>query len=344
MTADPAAGELARRVGLDAEVDCGNGKPLRPIGFDDVAGIGADLAGEIGAEHRRLAADPGQQLIGVREGITGEHPGLHRTAGAQVPHHRAGVDAGDADDALADEFVLQRAGGPPVRRARRGIADRVAGHPDLVAAALGVLVVPAGVADLRRGGHHDLAVVAGIGERLLVTGHAGGEHRLTEGLADGPERGAREDPSVLEDQYGPWVMPPPPAPSGYSRLSSPRKPVSISVPVGNSHRITRTPSLLMTLPASRARCAWRGSRRGIQIGRPVALEQDPLCVAGDLGRRHGNRGRRPRCGPASCGARVLPTYSPGGRDDRRSQVSGTGQPPTARPDAGPDPASRDHRG
>ena len=46
-----------------------------------------------------------------------------------------------------------------------------------------VLVVDAGVADVRRGHDDDLAVVAGVGERLLVAGHPGGEHRLADGLA-----------------------------------------------------------------------------------------------------------------------------------------------------------------
>ena len=196
----PRLAKLRGRVGLDAEVDRGDGEALRPIGFHDVGGVGADLACEVGAEHRRLAAHPGEQLVGVGQRITGEHPGLHRAEAAQMAHHGAGVDARDADDLLADEFVVERAGGAPVRRARRRVAHRITCHPDLVAAALGVLMVPAGVADLRRGGHHDLAVVARVGERFLVARHAGGEHRLPERLPDRPERGAGEDAPVLEDQ------------------------------------------------------------------------------------------------------------------------------------------------
>src|SRR5918911_1308338 len=68
--------------------------------------------------------------------------------------------------------------GPP-----GGVAHRVPG--DLDAARLVVLVVPAGVADLRGGLHDDLAVVGRVGERLLVAGHAGGEHRLAQALAAG---------------------------------------------------------------------------------------------------------------------------------------------------------------
>ena len=204
-----------------------------------------------------------QQLVRVGQRVSGEHAGLHRAEAAQVPHHRAGVDARDADDALPDEFVLERAGGAPVRRPRRRVAHRVAGDPDLVAAALGVLVVPAGVADLRRRGHHDLPVVAGVGERLLVAGHAGGEHRLAERLPDGAERGAGEDPAVLEHQHAPC--------STSRRLllqplrvhrarSSPRNPVSISVPDGSRHRMARMPSWVSALPAMPRLGADRGDR------------------------------------------------------------------------------------
>ena len=265
VAADAAAGEVARRVGLDAEVDRGDGEPLRPFGFHDVGVVGADLAGQVGAQHRLLAAHPVQQLVGVGQRVAGEHAGLHRAAAAQVPHHRAGVDAGDADDALADQFVLQRSGGPPVRRPRRRVAHRVAGDPDLVAAALGVLAVPAGVADLRRGGDHDLAVIAGVGQRLLVAGHAGGEHRLAERLADRAERRAGEDPAVLEDQHAPYC-------SRRARSSclqplrrtrarsSPRKPVSISVPDGSRHRIARMPVVREGLAGDAALGADRGDR------------------------------------------------------------------------------------
>src|SRR5699024_6439747 len=107
----------------------------------------------------------------------------HRSLVAQVTHHRARVDAGDADDALAHQLVLEgTAGGAPVRHAPGRFPDGVAGHPDAVvgpavaAAGLAVLRVPAGVADLRGRGHHDLAVVARVGEGLLVAGHAGAEH------------------------------------------------------------------------------------------------------------------------------------------------------------------------
>src|ERR1700754_4285624 len=104
-----------------------------------------------------------------------------------MAHHGAGIDASDADDLLTCQLIVERSGGSPARRARRRVPNGITGHPDLVAATFGVFVVPAGVADLRRRGHHDLAVVAGVGEGFLVARHAGGEHRLAERLPHGSE-------------------------------------------------------------------------------------------------------------------------------------------------------------
>ena len=98
------------------------------------------------------------------------------------------------------QFLVQRAPGAPVGGHARGVADDVAGDPDPLR--LGVLVVDAGVADVRGGHDDDLAVVRRVGEGLLVAGHAGGEHRLAEGLPHGPVGTAAEDPAVLQDEYG----------------------------------------------------------------------------------------------------------------------------------------------
>jgi hypothetical protein len=67
-------------------------------------------------------------------------------------------------------------------------------------AGLVVLVVPAGVADVRCGHDDDLPVIGRVGEGLLVAGHPRGEDRLAEGLPHGAERLAEEGAAVLEDQ------------------------------------------------------------------------------------------------------------------------------------------------
>ncbi|CFE48151.1 Uncharacterised protein [Mycobacterium tuberculosis] len=183
-----------------------------------------------------------------------------------MAHHGPGVDAGDPDDALADEFVFQRAGGAPVGRARRRVAHRVTGDPDPLPSAFGVLAVPAGVADLRRGGHHDLTVIAGIGQRLLITGHAGGKHGLPERLSGRAERPAGEHPAVFEDQYG-FAQTGSSSHSWYSSRLSARNPTSISVPDGSRQRIASIPMPATTLPATpRSMRMAAIDSVGIQIG------------------------------------------------------------------------------
>lgn len=110
-------------------------------------------------------------------------PGAHHACGTQVAHQLAGVDVAQADDAVLGEVVVQAAFGTPVAHVRRGITHNVSGNPD--AGGLRVFAVDAGIADVRERLHNDLAIVARIGERLLVSGHTGGEDDLTGRLAEG---------------------------------------------------------------------------------------------------------------------------------------------------------------
>lgn len=110
-------------------------------------------------------------------------PGAHHACGTQVAHQLAGVDVAQADDAVLGEVVVQAAFGTPVAHVRRGITHNVSGNPD--AGGLRVFAVDAGIADVRERLHNDLAIVARISERLLVSGHTGGEDDLTGRLAEG---------------------------------------------------------------------------------------------------------------------------------------------------------------
>ena len=204
---DAALAHHPRGVGLDAEVHGGDLEPrsLRrrpgavskgaPCG-DDVGLLRADGLAEVGAGHLARLQHPRQQALGV--GLRRGDADAHRTALAQVAGQRTGVDAADADDALVAQVVVQAAHAAPAGRDAGRVAHDVAGDPD--AGGLGVLVVHAGVADVRGRHHDDLAVVAGVGQRLLVAGHAGGEDRLAEGLALGSERLTAKGAPVLEDQ------------------------------------------------------------------------------------------------------------------------------------------------
>jgi len=198
---DATACHLLRGHGLDAEIDGDHGEARLPDRGNDVWLRGRDIAGEVGPGHGgarlHLREEVGRCSLGIG---AAEDPHAHRTALAQVPGECTGVDAADADDPLLDEVVLQASGRTPVRRDPRGIPDDVARHPD--ARGLAVLVVHAGVADVR--GRHDdhLASVRRIGQGLLVAAHSRGEDGLTEGRADGTVGVSMHGAAILEDEDG----------------------------------------------------------------------------------------------------------------------------------------------
>ena len=143
---------------------------------------------------------------------------------------------------------------------RAGIADDVPGHPD--AARLGVVGVDAGVADVRGGHHDDLTVVRRVGQRLLVAGHPGGEHRLADRLPRGTVRLAAEGPAVLEYQQRLSHGVPPPSARRRSSLDARRRPPSgrvgcrcrartLTEPPSDHHHPVRSLCTLPAMPRSR---------------------------------------------------------------------------------------------
>ncbi len=117
-----------------------------------------------------------------------------------MAHQLAGVDVADADDVLGDEIVVKAAGGPPVADGGAGIANHVSGHPDT--GGFRILPVDSRVPDVRERLHHDLPIVTGIGQSLLITGHAGREHDLASGLADRAVRVTHIHLPVLKYKHG----------------------------------------------------------------------------------------------------------------------------------------------
>src|SRR5664280_2848043 len=111
----------------------------------------------------------------------------------------ARVDSADTDDPGLDQVAFEAALGAPAGRANGRVAHDEAGDPDAVG--LVVLVVDAGVADMR-GGHHDyLTVVARVSQCLLVTAHAGREDGFAHRLANRPVDLTCERAAILQDEH-----------------------------------------------------------------------------------------------------------------------------------------------
>ena len=194
-----ALGHTMRGHALDAKVHGGHGVQ-RFLAFvfaarlDGVSLLGGDFVVQAQALHLRGVLDILKQLLdglelagsGIDQSLAGEDAGAHHACGTQVAYQLTGVDMAQANDAVLDQVIVQAALSTPVTHVRGGITHDVAGHPD--ARGFGILAVHAGIADVREGLHDDLAIVARIGERLLVSGHAGGEDDLTGRPAQGAIR------------------------------------------------------------------------------------------------------------------------------------------------------------
>ncbi len=170
---------------FDAKIHRDHPKPRFTIWPHDVRLAGAHLVSEMRADHRRLGLDTLQQRRRVCFHTGNAHP--HCASLPDVAGQGASVDVAHPDNALRTQLETQISTRAPVGGEPGGVAYHIASDPD--PARFAVLVVPAGIADVRSGRDHHLAVIAGIGQGLLIAGHAGRENRLAKGLthsAKGP--------------------------------------------------------------------------------------------------------------------------------------------------------------
>ena len=180
---DPARGQPARHVALDAEVERGDREPVLALGRDHVRL-------RRWSPRRTGRRRPSPALPAPAPAAPAGRSSTLETPTRIAPRsRRCRVSARVSTPLMpttpsAASRSSRLAGGAPVGADPGRVADHVAGDPD--PAGLVVLAVDAGVADVRRGLHHDLPVVRRVGQRLLVAGHAGVEDRLAEGLPDAP--------------------------------------------------------------------------------------------------------------------------------------------------------------
>ena len=108
----------------------------------------------------------------------------------------AGINAGQTDNLLRLEVLVERYLAAPVGRVFAHLAHDEAGNPAL--AGLVVVKVDAVVADERVGHGNDLAEVGRVGQDLLIAGHAGVEYDLTDALSFVADCGALEQGAVRQ--------------------------------------------------------------------------------------------------------------------------------------------------
>jgi len=194
--------------------------------------------------------------------------------------------------------AASRSSKPPLDRqleaSRAGSRTNITGDPD--PGRLVILAVDAGVADVRCRLHHDLTVYDGSVQRLLVTGHRGGEDRLAERLPHAPEGLTAKRPPVLQLPASPLCAPSPHRLSGKYRRSPRRKVATIAT----RQRHARERGVAAAAKPSRPvhGPGWRPGRPG--SGWPV--RQVP-------GRGRARRGRRSGPVPATSALRHPPQSS-----------------------------------
>src|SRR5699024_12543656 len=94
-----------------------------------------------------------------------EQRGRLRDVTTPMLRQPTGVHLGESEVTLLDQPVSQGTGRLPAGTDTSGFPHHVTGHPDTLRVT--VLVVPAGITDMRGGLHDYLPMVRGIGQRFL---------------------------------------------------------------------------------------------------------------------------------------------------------------------------------
>jgi hypothetical protein len=184
------AGFARRAAAVDVEAACIPGVGLR----------GGDHLGQIHAFQAREGPRRSECGFDIGCGRTGDDAAVLRTLLAQDARQAAGVDLGDADDAVLVQVVRQRHRGAPLVAVSGGAAHDQPGG--MHGGRFDVVVVAAGVADVRIGQGDDLAAVGRIGEDFLIAGHRRVEHDFAGGDAIGADRDAMKQAAVRKGQQG----------------------------------------------------------------------------------------------------------------------------------------------
>ena len=132
----------------------------------------------------------------IRLKALGVNNAVHNALASQLAGQTAGINAGQTDNLLRLEVLVERYLAAPVGRVFAHLAHDKAGNPAF--AGLVVVKVDAVVADERVGHGNDLTVVGRVGQNLLIACHAGVEYDLTDALSFVADCGTLEQSAVRQ--------------------------------------------------------------------------------------------------------------------------------------------------
>jgi hypothetical protein len=193
---------------LDAEIDGDNAEgrvaaALQTLIEANTAGLiplvgltGCDAVRQVQPLHRRGLL---QELKQLRRGlaVTADHA-IHGPHLTQVTHQGTGVQTADAHQLVGLHPALKGLFTAPVA----GNWGQLAGNHATGMGAISFLIVSIhpGVTEFGIGEAHQLPGIGGVGQHLLVTGHAGVEHHLTDGGAAMAEADTGENRAIGKDE------------------------------------------------------------------------------------------------------------------------------------------------
>ena len=156
-----------------------------------------DLAGQLHALHRRHICELGLEFLDGRA-VAGHH-GVHGAILANVRHQGARVHIPNAHDFISLQIVLKGAIAAWTACNGREVAHHHARHAR--SRRLGFVLVHTVVADVGRGHHHNLTMVTGICEDLLVAIHPRVEGDFTKTCPTASRRFALKYGAVCQDEH-----------------------------------------------------------------------------------------------------------------------------------------------
>ncbi len=191
---------MVRQLGI-SQLRVAVGFQVPDTGAPLIALLDRHLFRQIHAFQAREAARQLQRFF-FRDIITGQQATVLGALLTQNARQAAGIDAGDGNNAVLAQVVIQRLLAAPVAGEQWQVADNQTGGLNRVG--LDIFGSDTGITDVGIGQRHNLTRIGGIGEDLLVTGHGRVEHDLANTGTVGADGLTAKNAAVGECENG-WL-------------------------------------------------------------------------------------------------------------------------------------------